>query len=228
MNDNNKESIAILGGTGDLGTGLARRWARAGYPVIIGSRSLDKATVAVTKLRQIQVDINVLAMPNTEAAKMGDILVLTVPYAHQINTLEAVREWTTGKILIDTTVPLKPPKVGTVQLPDTGSAVAYAQKFLGAKTHVVGAFQNVAADLLQQDKKIDCDVLVTGNNKNARQKVLTLVTAAGMRGWHAGPIANSVAAEALTSVLIQINRQSGAGHAGIRITGGIDPASTND
>ncbi len=124
----------------------------------------------------------------------------------------------TGKILIDVTVPLVPPRVGRVQLPPQGSAGQIAQALLGEEVMVVSAFQNVAAAHLQEGSGIDCDVLVCGNKKAAREQVIALVAAAGMRGFHAGMIDNAAAAEALTSVLITINKQYGC-HAGIKITG---------
>ncbi len=213
------ETIAILGGTGDLGTGLAIRWAKAGHRIVIGSRTLEKAQAAVAKLHEISPDTPADAMENADAAAAGDIVVLTVPAEHQLSTLEHVKAGLAGKILIDVTVPLVPPKVGTVQLPAEGSAGKRAQELLGDEVRVVSAFQNVAAHLLQQDVQIECDVLVSGNSKEARQRVIELIAAAGMKGWHAGPIANSAAAEALTSVLIQINRQGEISHAGIKIVG---------
>jgi 8-hydroxy-5-deazaflavin:NADPH oxidoreductase len=214
-----RETIAILGGTGDLGTGLAIRWAKAGHKIIIGSRTVEKARAAVENLQKISPDTPADAMENADAAAAGDIVVLTVPAEHQLSTLDHVRAGLVGKILIDVTVPLVPPKVGTVQLPAEGSAGKRAQDLLGDEVMVVSAFQNIAAHLLQQDVHIECDVLVAGNKKDARQKVIDLVAQAGMKGWHAGPIANSAAAEALTSVLIQINRQGEMSHAGIKIVG---------
>ncbi|MEZ5559841.1 MAG: NADPH-dependent F420 reductase [Pseudomonadales bacterium] len=216
------ETIAILGGTGDLGTGLAIRWAKAGHRIIIGSRTLEKAQAAVAALHEISPDTPADAMENGAAAAAGDIVVLTVPAAHQISTLESVRAGLKGKILIDVSVPLVPPKVGTVQLPPEGSAGKRAQEFLGDDVMVVSAFQNIAAHLLQQDVHIECDVLVAGNKKDARQKVIELIEEAGMKGWHAGPIDNAAAAEALTSILIQINRQGVISHAGIKIVGQSD------
>ena len=213
------ETIAILGGTGDLGTGLAIRWAKAGHAIIIGSRTQEKAEAAVADLKKISPSTPARAMVNPQAAAAGDIVVLTVPYEHQLSTLESVRAGLEGKILIDVTVPLVPPKVGTVQLPAEGSAGKRAQNFLGDGVRVVTAFQNVAAHLLQRDVKIECDVLVCGNKKEARETVVGLVREAGMRGFHAGPIENSAAAEALTSVLIQINRQGEIAHSGIQIVG---------
>ncbi len=215
--------IAILGGTGALGTGLVRRWTQAGHAVIIGSRTLEKAEAALAELKQVMAEwgatkLDVAAMENLDAARAADIVVLTVPFAHQKSTLEHVRPALEGKILVDVTVPLMPPKVGTVQLPPEGSAGMAAQQLLGETVKVVSAFQNVAAHHLQEGHGIECDVLVCGNDKDARAEVIGLVEACGMRGFHAGPIANSAAAEALTSVIININRAFKC-HAGIRITG---------
>ena len=215
--------LAILGGTGDLGTGLARRWAQAGYSVIIGSRTLEKAQTAVADLREVMAErgvaaVTVQAMNNADAAREADIVTLTVPFSHQVSTLESVRSALQGKILIDVTVPLVPPRVARVQLPPQGSAGQIAQDLLGEEVSVVSAFQNVAAAHLQEGKGVECDVLVCGNKKDAREQVIKLVEAAGMRGFHAGMINNAAAAEALTSVLIAINKQYNC-HAGIKISG---------
>lgn len=217
-----QDTIAILGGTGDLGTGLAIRWAKAGHKIIIGSRTLEKAQTAVTNLQKTSPDTPAEAMENGDAAAAGDIVVLTVPADHQLSTLDSVRDSLKGKILIDVTVPLVPPKVGTVQLPPEGSAGKRAQDLLGDDVMVVTAFQNIAAHLLQEDVKIECDVLIAGNKKAARDKVMELVEQAGMNGWHAGPIENSAAAEALTSILIQINRKHDISHSGIKVVGQAD------
>ena len=211
----NPQTIAILGGTGDLGTGLARRWAKAGHKVIIGSRTTEKAEAAAADLK----DFGVTGLENLAAAAAADIVAITVPYANQLGTLEASRAGLEGKILIDVTVPLVPPKVGTVQMPEEGSAGKRAQDFLGEEVHVVSAFQNIAAHLLQQDVQIECDVLVAGNSKDARARIIEMISEAGMNGWHAGPIANAAAAEALTSILIQINRSGIVSHSGIKIIG---------
>jgi len=223
MTTENLPVLAILGGTGDLGTGLARRWAQAGYEVIIGSRTQEKAEAAVADLREVMAErgiseIAVQAMENLAAAEAADIVTLTVPFSHQSSTLERVRPALQDKILIDVTVPLVPPKVARVQLPQQGSAGQIAQELLGEEVAVVSAFQNVAAAHLQEGRGVDCDVLVSGNKKAAREKVIKLVEAAGMRGFHAGMINNAAAAEALTSVLITINKQYGC-HAGITISG---------
>lgn len=214
-----KETIAILGGTGDLGGGLARRWSRAGYTIVIGSRTLEKGQKAANDLLTEFPDLNVTGMGNLDAAKAADIVVLTVPFAHQASTLTTVKEGCLGKVLIDVTVPLVPPKVGTVQLPEKGSAAVMAQEVLGDEVQVVSAFQNVGAQHLREDHAIKCDVLVSGDKRAAREKVIELVEAAGLKGWHAGPLANAAAAEALTSVLITINRHHKIEGAGIVITG---------
>lgn len=212
--------LAILGGSGDLGGGLAFRWARAGYAVIIGSRSAARAEEAAAALRARGVKGEVRGLANEAAAAAGDIVALTVPFANQAPTLAAVREVLQGKILIDVTVPLVPPRVGTVQLPAEGSAGQIAQNLLGEGVRVVSAFQNVAAAHLDDpEHDPDCDVLVCGNDAEACRQVLALVAAAGMKGWHAGPIANAAAAEALTSVLITLNRRYRIPGAGFRITG---------
>lgn len=216
-------TLAILGGTGDLGTGLARRWAQAGYEVIIGSRTIDKAEVAATDLKNLMAErgvknVSVRAADNLAAAQAADIVAMTVPFSHQKSTLESVREALQGKILIDVTVPLVPPKVARVQLPPEGSAGQIAQALLGENVKVVSAFQNVAAHHLQEGMGLDCDVLVCGDSKEARAEVIKLVEAAGMRGFHAGSGANAAAVEALTSLLIFINKQYDC-HAGIRLTG---------
>jgi NADPH-dependent F420 reductase len=213
------KTISIIGGTGALGSGLARRWARAGYTIIIGSRTQAKATEAVAQMREDVTTGSITGALNSEAASAGDIVVITVPFAHHQSTLEDIRSGLAGKILIDTTVPLVPPKVARVQLPAEGSAAVRAQQIVGDDTEVVSAFQNVAADLMATDQNLECDVLVTGDKLVSREKVIALAEQAGFRAWHAGPLANSAAAEALTSVLIFMNKRYNGSHTGIRVTG---------
>ena len=212
--------IAVLGGTGAEGGGLAFRWASAGLRVIIGSRDEGKAKAAAAALNEKLGKSSVEGAGNAAAAAKADVVLLSVPYAVQMDTALAVREHLAGKVLIDVTAPLKPPKVGTVQLPAGGSCVVALQQALGTEVKVVSAFQNVSAHHLQDPGwTMDCDVLVCGDSKEAREQVIELVAAAGMKGIHAGPLANSAAAEALTSVLIHINRNYKVSGAGIRITG---------
>jgi len=212
--------IAILGGTGAQGTGLALRLAAAGHAITLGSRDAGKARAAAAYL-SARTAAPIAGSDNRGAAEGAEIVFLTVPYAAQRPTVEDVLDRLTGKILVDATVPLVPPKVGTAQLPAGGSAVAAIQELAGAAVRVVSAFQSVAAGhLADPAHAIDCDVLVCGDDTAARDVVIALCTDIGRRGLHAGPIRNSAAAEALTSVLIAINRRYKVpGGAGIRITG---------
>lgn len=215
-----KPTIAILGGTGPQGRGLALRWAVAGHAILIGSRDPLRAEATATALRERNPGSAASGMDNRAAAEQGEIAVLTVPYKAHRATLESVADALRGKILVDVTVPLMPPQVARVQLPPEGSAAAAAQRLLGPEVKVVSAFQNVSAHLLERERSaIDCDVLVCGDNKAARDVVIELAREAGMRGVHGGALANSAAAEALTSVLIFINRRYGLTTSGIRITG---------
>jgi 8-hydroxy-5-deazaflavin:NADPH oxidoreductase len=212
--------VAILGGTGQLGSALALRWAKAGHRVIIGSRDAAKAAAAAEQIKAAIGNADVSGVANRDAARAAEIVVLTVLYAAQRTMVEQVREALTGKILVDATVPLVPPKVARVQLPLEGSAVAAIQKFLGESVRVVSAFQNVSARHLKDlAHDVDCDVLICGDDAGARDVVATLAADVGLRAVHAGPIVNSAAAEALTSVLISINLRYKTAGAGIRITG---------
>jgi NADPH-dependent F420 reductase len=213
-------TIAVLGGTGKEGKGLAYRWAKAGYMVLIGSRSSERAVTAASEIMELlEGSSSLVGTSNLEAAKLADIVVLTVPYAAHRETLESVKDVLKGKLLIDVTVPLVPPKVTKVQMPAAGSAAQEAKEIVGEGVEVVAAFQNISHEHLLTDENVECDVLVTGTSKDARTEALRLVEAAGLTGWDAGPIENSVVIEGLTSVLININKQYGSTHAGIKITG---------
>jgi hypothetical protein len=213
-------TIAVLGGTGKEGKGLAYRWAKAGYRVLIGSRSSERAVTAASEIIQrLEGTSSVVGMTNLEAAQQADIAVLTVPYAAHRETLESVKDALKGKLLIDVTVPLVPPRVTKVQMPAEGSAAQAAKAILGEDVQVAAAFQNISHELLMTDEEVECDVLVTGSGREARAEALKLVEAAGLRGWDAGPIENSVVVEGLTSILININKQYDSTHAGVKITG---------
>ncbi len=213
-------TIAVLGGTGKEGKGLAYRWAKAGYKVLIGSRSSERAVTAASEIIQLlEGSSSVVGTSNLEAAQLAEIVVLTVPYAAHRQTLESVVDALKGKLLIDVTVPLVPPKVSTVQMPPAGSAAQEAKEILGDEVEVVAAFQSISHELLLTEYEVECDVLVTGTSGEARAEALTLVEAAGLTGWDAGPIENSVVLEGLASVLININKKHGSKHAGIKITG---------
>lgn len=219
MTDQLLMTIAILGGTGKEGKGLAYRWAKAGYKVVIGSRTPEKAEAAAKELTEMLGDAAIEGLDNLSAAKQADIVVLTVPYAAHRDTLLTVKDALQGKILVDVTVPLVPPKVNKVQMPAAGSAAQESVEILGEGVQVVDAFQNISYEHLMAEGETPCDVLVTGTSKAAREEVLKLVEAAGLNGWDAGPIENSVVVEGLTSVLIYMNKQYGSTHAGIKITG---------
>ena len=213
-------TIAVLGGTGKEGKGLAYRWAKAGYRILIGSRDPQKARAAALEiLGLLDGKAFVEGTTSSRATELAEIVVLTVPYAAHRETIEAVKEALQGKLLVDVTVPLAPPKVTKVQMPPAGSAAQEAHAILGPGVQVSSAFQNISHALLMHSEPIECDVLVTGTSKEARIKTLSLVHAAGLVGWDAGPIENSVVIEGLTSVLIHINRESGSTNAGIKITG---------
>jgi len=220
-------SIAVLGGTGNLGFALARRWALAGHHVIIGSRSAQNAIKAAAEIadepRAAGRTVQVEGRENLAAAQACEVVALTVPFASQRDVLETVKAGLAGKLLIDATVPLLPPKVMRVQLPAEGAAALIAAGMVGEDVRVVSAFHNVAADALRADGEVDCDVLVFGDDKASRDQVIALAADAGLKAFHAGALANSAAAEALTSVLIFLNKQYG-GHAGIRLTG-LKPAA---
>ncbi len=212
-------TIAVLGGTGKEGKGLAYRWAKAGYKVLIGSRSSERAVTAASEIIQLlEGSSSVVGTSNIEAAQLAEIVVLTVPYEAHRETLESVKDALKGKLLIDVTVPLSKPK-NKVQMPPSGSAAQEAREIMGEDVRVVAAFQNISHELLLTEEDVDCDVLVTGTSMDARAEALMLVEAAGLTGWDAGPIENSVVVEGLASVLIHINKQYGSKHAGIRITG---------
>jgi 8-hydroxy-5-deazaflavin:NADPH oxidoreductase len=212
--------IAVIGGSGAEGSGLAVRWAKAGYRVLLGSRALERAVARASELNVQLGENRVEGLTNSGAAERAEIVVLTVPYAAQLPTLRELKPALAGKILVDVTVPLVPPRVARVQLPEGGSTVVIAQRELGPEVRVVAAFQNVAAHhLMELDRAVDCDVLVCGDDKDAREAVIALATAIGLRALHAGPLANSAAAEALTSVLIFMNRHYKSPGAGIHITG---------
>lgn len=203
-----------------MGQALAGRLASADYSVVIGSRDVPKAREAAASLTRSK-HCPVEGDSNVAAAARGDIVILAVPYASRNDIVEEIRGAVQGKIVVETSVPLRPPKVMSVQLPDSGSAAVECQRLLGEHVRVVSAFHNVAAHRLATDEPIDCDVLVFGDDKTARAAVMELVRACKLRGVHGGALANSAAAEALTSVLIFINKVYGVDGAGVRITGDL-------
>ena len=221
MTDNaaTKYTIGIIGGTGKEGKGLAYRWAKAGHTIIIGSRQSEKALAAAAEVNLMLGPAGAVAgSENSAAAIQAEIVVLTVPFGVHVDMCTYLKPFVQGKIFVDVTVPLVPPRVTRVQMPPEGSAAQQAQSILGESVQVVTAFQNISYEHLLNDEEVACDVLVCGA-KEARETVIGLVHDAGLVGWSGGPIENSVVAEGLTSVLIGLNKQFGIQDAGIRITG---------
>lgn len=217
-----KPTIAVIGGTGAEGSGLALRWAAAGYPIIIGSRSQEKAAAAAQEMTtQLPAgSAAVSGQANGDAAATADLVVLSVPYDAQAATLEQIADSCQGKTLISVVAPIKPPKVGQVWRPEGGSAAQEAQARLGENVKVVAAFQNVSAEELKHlDHSVECDILITGDDKSAKQQAIELAAAAGLFGIDAGPLVNASVVEGLTAVLIGINIRNKVKGSGIRITG---------
>jgi len=218
MSENSLPTLSIIGGTGDLGSGLARGWSKAGYPVILGSRASEKAEQAAAAL-QAEGFNNISGTTNVAAAEKGGIIIVAVPFSNYEASLAEIKDAVRNKIVVTAVVPLVPPKVFIVQLPQAGSAALMAQAALDSSTKIVGAFHNVGAQKLHAGGKADCDVLVFGDNAEARAEIIKLANAVSNRGVDGGALANSAAAEALTSVLIAINRKYKVKGAGLSISG---------
>jgi len=212
--------IAIVGGTGEQGPGLALRWAMAGEEVIIGSRSQERAEKVAAELNAELGQARIRGLENPQAAEMAEIVVLTVPYTAHLGTLESVKEQVRGKIFVDVSVPLDPDNPRRMHMPTAGSATEEAQAFFGPETKVVAAFQNVSAHLLRDPQQvIDCDVLVCGNDTEAKKTIMGLVATMGLQAYDVGPAASARVVEGLTSVLIRLNIRHKVKGAGIRLTG---------
>ena len=210
--------IAIVGGTGKLGSGLAIRWARAGNEVVLGSRQADKARLHAATLVTgghgfIEGDDQV------RATKSADIVVLTVPYAAHQATVRAIAAAAKGKVVIDATVPLRPPNVDRVQLPPGRAAALEAQAMLGPETPVAAALHHVsAAHLADPAHPIESDVLVAVDDPRARKAAFELLRDLGVRPLDAGPLVNAIALESMTPVLIHLNRTYKSRGAGVVFT----------
>ena len=213
----NTKVIGIFGGTGALGSALSRKWSKSGHQIIIGSRNAEKAISVADEINAEIGNSNVTGSDLMEAAKNCSIAILAVPYSSHSETLHQIKPFLSGKILVDTTVPLSKP-VTKVNLPKPGSAALEAQLLLGDEVHVVSALQNIGSHLVGSEGSIDAEVLVCGNSDDAVDEVIGLIGDLGLNCWHAGSIENSAAAEALTSVLIAINQKHKLKSSGIKIT----------
>jgi NADPH-dependent F420 reductase len=211
--------IAVIGGTGREGYGLALGWACAGQEVIIGSRAMERAVHAAGAINRTAGRAAATGMLNREAAAAGEVVVLTVPYAAHEATLKDIQEAVRGKVLVDVTVPVDPEKPRHLRVPLGGSATEEAQTLLGIETRVVAAFQNISHVHLEHGETGACDVLVCGDDAGARQEAIRLAELLGFRGVDAGPARNARVVEGLTILLMGINRHYKASGAGIRITG---------
>lgn len=217
-----KSTVAVIGGTGAEGSGLAIRWAAAGYPVVIGSRSAEKAEAVSAELRALlpKGSASLTGVTNAEAAAAADVVVLSVPYDSQSGIIEQIAGGCRGKVFVTVSVPLRPPHVSVAWRPPGGSAAEEAQAQLGADVRVVAAYQNIAAGHLNDlTWEADCDVLITGDDAEAKQTVAELVRASGIYAIDAGPLANAAVVEGLTAVLIGIKIRHKSGDTGIRVTG---------
>jgi 8-hydroxy-5-deazaflavin:NADPH oxidoreductase len=221
MTENLLLTIAVIGGTGKEGSGLALRWVRSGYRVVIGSRSGEWAKQRAEELNGVLNEPGlILGTDNVAAAQQADLVVLTIPYTAQHDILASIQSAIAGKILISVVVPVQPDRPSQVNLPEAGSAGMEAQQQLGKDVRVVIAFQNVSASLLADpDQSVDCDVLVCGDDAEAKLAAMRLAEAAGMVAFDAGSLRNAGVVEGFTSILVGINKRYHSSHAGIHITG---------
>jgi NADPH-dependent F420 reductase len=211
--------IGVVGGTGKEGRGMSMRWARAGHSVFIGSRDAARAEASAAEI-SAEVGCAVQGGSNVQAVEASELVVLSVPYSAHASTLESLKAALAGRVLIDITVPLQPPKVSQVNLPAGQSAALEAQTLLGTATPVVAALHHVSAVHLRDlEHDIDCDVLACSDDKAALEKALTAIRDLGVRAIDAGALRNAIALESLTPVLLHINRSLKGRSAGIRITG---------
>jgi len=211
--------LGLVGGTGKEGTGLSVRWAQAGHTVSIGSREAERAVQKAAELSS-ESKLSIRGADNLTICQDADVVVLCVPYSAHASTLEGLKDVLKGKVVIDITVPLRPPAVREVNLPAGTSAALEAQAVLGPDVKLVAALHHVSSVHLQdQGHEIQCDVLVCSDDAGAKEVAISLIKDLGMRGLDAGPIKNAVALESLTPVLLYMNRRYKSEGTGIHITG---------
>jgi NADPH-dependent F420 reductase len=212
-----KPTIAILGGTGHEGTGLALRWATSGYDVIIGSRKEEKALKVTAEVNEILGADLVRGMENGAAAREADINVLTVVATAHEAALKSLKDDLQGKILVDATARIKFPNP---KPPDPPSAARMAQDLLGEDVPVVAAFQNIPASALKDlGKELDSDVLVCADNRDDADQVAELIRSAGMNAYYVGDLDIAITVEGITAVLVYLNKYNDIKHASIKIVG---------
>jgi NADPH-dependent F420 reductase len=211
--------IGIVGGTGREGRGLGVRWAKAGHDVFIGSRQAEKGVAKAAEFAE-EFGVTLQGGDNVAACNHADLIVVTVPYSAHRATFESIKGAVGEKVIVDITVPLQPPKVRSVNLPEGQAAALEARSYLGDGARVVAALHHISSEHLSDpDHTFDCDVLVCGDDKKARATVISLMPDLGLRGVDAGVLKNAVALESLTPVLLHINRRYKSVGSGIRITG---------
>ncbi len=212
-------TVGVIGGTGHQGLGLAMRWAAARVPVVIGSRSPERAREAAARVRTATGGGPVDGMGNLQAAREAEIVVVTVPAGAHAETLAALAPALEGKVVVDTTVPLDSTFSHAVPLPE-GSAAERAQRILGARARVVGAFHTVPASLLADlSRPIECDVLVCGDDAEAKARVVEIAKPLGARVIDVGGLQQAHTLERITALLIDLGRRVGRHDLGVRITG---------
>ncbi len=211
--------LAIVGGTGREGKGLAPRWAKAGHTVFIGSRTEEKGSRVAAELSEAH-GLDLKGRENRWAVEQAEVVVLTVPFKAHKATIEGLADVLAERIVIDITVPLAPPKVREVHLPDGQAAVLQTQALLGGSASVAATLHHVSSEHLgDPSHEFDSDVLVCGDSVEAKEAALTLIADLGMRGLDCGPLRNAIALESLTPVLLYLNKKYKSPGTGIRITG---------
>lgn len=211
--------IGIVGGTGREGRGLGVRWAKAGHDVFIGSRQTEKGVAKAAEFAN-EFGVSLQGADNVAACEHGDLIVVTVPYSAHRATFESIKDAVGDKVIVDITVPLQPPKVRSVNLPEGQAAALEARTYLADGARLVAALHHISSEHLSDPGHVfDCDVLVCGDDKEARATVIEVIGDLGLRGVDAGVLKNAVALESLTPVLLHINRRYKSVGSGIRITG---------
>jgi NADPH-dependent F420 reductase len=211
--------IGIVGGTGREGRGLGVRWAKAGHDIFIGSRKAEKGIAKAAEFSE-EFGVSLQGGDNVAACNHAELIVVTVPYSAHRPTFESIKDAVGDKVLVDITVPIKPPKIRSVNLPEGQSAALEARALLDEGARLVAALHHISSEHLSDpEHKFDCDVLVCGDDKEARATVIALISDLGLRGIDAGVLKNAIALESLTPVLLHINRRYNSVGSGIRITG---------